>query len=114
MRRGAHLGETLRRAICHDQATYRSAALAEAFAGLAGIDTRKLELKGAAAALRNMVGLARLGFKVQRVKGQAHHASRWRLENVEGEIDQELPTAEAPEFADDPLEDEKEPWEDVR
>lgn len=59
-----------------------------------------------------MVGLARLGFKVQRVKGQAHHASRWRLENVGGEIDQELPTVETPEFAEDPLpEDEKEPWE---
>lgn len=86
--------------------------LAETLAGLAGVDTRNLELKGAAAALRNMVGLARLGFKVQRVKGQAHHASRWRLENVGGEIDQELPTVEAPEFAEDPLpEDEKEPWE---
>jgi Bifunctional DNA primase/polymerase, N-terminal len=86
--------------------------LTEALAGLAGVDTRNLELKGAAAALRNMVGLARLGFKVQRVKGQAHHASRWRLENVGGEIDQELPSVEAPEFAEDPLpEDEKEPWE---
>jgi Bifunctional DNA primase/polymerase, N-terminal len=84
--------------------------LTEALAGLAGVDTRKLEVKGAAAALRNMVGLARLGFKVLRVKGQAHHASRWRLENLAGEIDQELPTIDASEFADDPIsEDETEP-----
>jgi hypothetical protein len=86
--------------------------LPEALAGLAGIDTHKLELKGAAASLRNMVGLVRLGYKVHRVKEQAHHASHWRLENIEGEIEQELPTVEAPEFAADPLpEDEKELWE---
>jgi hypothetical protein len=86
--------------------------LVEALAGLAGTDTHKLELKGAAAALRNMVGLVRLGYKVQRVKGHAHHASRWRLEDIEGAIDQELPTVDASEFADDPLsEDEVEPWE---
>ena len=83
-----------------------------ALAGLAGVDTRKLEVKAATAALRNMVGLLRLGFKVHRVKGHAHHASRWRLENIEGEIDQELPTVDASEFADDlVLEDEPEPWE---
>ena len=86
--------------------------LVEALAGLAGTDTRKLELKGAAAALRNMVGLVRLGFKVHRVKGQARHASRWRLENLGSEIEEELPTVEAPEIADDQLaENEREPWE---
>ena len=86
--------------------------LDEALAGLAGIETRKLEVKSATAALRNMVGLLRLGFKVHRVKGHAHHASRWRLENIEGEIDQELPAVDAPEFADVEFpEDEKEPWE---
>ena len=86
--------------------------LDEALAGLAGVETRKLEVKGAAAALRNMVGVVRLGFKIHRVKGHAHHASRWRLENVAGEIEQELPTEGAPEFADDPLpEDQREFWE---
>jgi RepB DNA-primase from phage plasmid len=86
--------------------------LDEALAGLAGVETRKLEVKGAAAALRNMVGLARLGYKVHRVKGHARHASKWRLENVAGEIEQELPIVEAPEFADDLLaEDQKQPWE---
>jgi hypothetical protein len=89
--------------------------LVEALAALAGVDTYKLELKGAAAALRNMVGLVRLGYKVHRVKGHAHHASRWRLENIDGDIDQEVPTADAPGFADDPpCEEEKEPCEDVR
>jgi putative DNA primase/helicase len=84
----------------------------EALAELAGIDAHKLEVKAAAAALRNMVGLMRLGYKVHRVKGQAHHASKWRLENVAGEIDQELPTVDGSEFADDPLlEDEKQPRE---
>jgi len=85
--------------------------LAEALAGLAGVDTHKLELKGAAAALRNMVGLLRLGYKVHRVKGHARHASRWRLENIDGEVDQE-PTVDASEFADDPLsEEECQPFE---
>ena len=65
-------------------------------------------MKRAAAAFRNMVGLVRLGYKVHRVKGHARHASRWRLENIEGEVDQE-PTVDASEFADDPVpEDEKE------
>jgi len=87
-------------------------AVAEALAELAGVEVRKLELKGAAAALRNLVGLNRLGFKVRRVKGHARHASKWRLENIDGEIEQELPTVDAPEFADDPLrEAEKEPWD---
>ena len=54
--------------------------LAEALAGLAGVDTHKLELKGAAAALRNMVGLLRLGYKVHRVKGKrvTLRAGGWR------------------------------------
>jgi hypothetical protein len=77
--------------------------LAQVLAGLAGMEARKLELKGAAAVLRNMVGLVRLGYKVHRIKGQAHHASRWRLENLEGEIRQELPDVDVPEFRDDPV-----------
>ena len=87
--------------------------LAEALAGLAGVDTRKLEVKAAAAALRKLVGLLRLGFKVHRIEGRAHHASKWRLENVAGEVAQELPTVHAPEFDDDNQlwEDLKEPWE---
>jgi hypothetical protein len=77
-------------------------AIAEAVAGLAGVEVRKLELKGAAATLRSLVGLNRLGFKVHRVKGHARHASKWRLENVAGEIVQE-PTVEATDFRDDPF-----------
>jgi len=75
--------------------------LREALSGLAGVETYRLEAKSAAAVLRNMVGLNRLGFKIHRVKGQAHHASKWRLENVAGEIGQELPNTEAPGLADD-------------
>jgi hypothetical protein len=82
-------------------------ALAEALAGLAGVETRKLEVRSAAAALRNMVGLLRLGFKVHRVDGKARHASKWRLENVSGEIEQALPIVEAPELTCDPLAQEQ-------
>lgn len=87
-------------------------SLGEALASLAGVETRKLEVKSAAAALRKMVGLKRFGFKVHRIKGQAHHASKWRLENVSGDVEPTLPVVEAPEFADDPLvQEQTEPWE---
>jgi hypothetical protein len=86
--------------------------LAEAIASLAGVETRKLEVKSAAAALRKMVGLKRFGFKIHRIKGQAHRASKWRLQNVAGEVEQELLNTEAPGLADDlHAEEEKEPWE---
>ena len=52
--------------------------LAQTIAGLAGVETRKLEVKGAAAALRNMVGLVRLGFKNSACQGTG--ASRFAME----------------------------------
>jgi len=57
-------------------------AIAEAVANLKGISPWKIETTAAASALRSMEGLARMGYRVQRIKGDGVHAGHWSLKNI--------------------------------
>jgi hypothetical protein len=92
--------------------------IATVIAGVNGIEKNRLTYKTAVPFVRGMIGVARLGFKVQSIKGDDKHPARWRLraavaanvadvepDDVEPELEQwEIDARAAADFADDPPE----------
>jgi hypothetical protein len=80
-------------------------------AGVKGIEAHRLTHKTAVPFLRDMIGVARLGFKVQSIKGDDKHPGRWRLQaamtanatDVEPELEEwEIDAEAAADFAEAP------------
>ena len=53
--------------------------IATVIAGTNGIETQRLTYKTAVPFLRDLIGVPRLGFKVECMKGDNKHPGRWRL-----------------------------------
>jgi hypothetical protein len=82
--------------------------IAKVIAGAKGIEAEKLTFKTAVPFLREMIGLPRLGFKVETIAGDKYHPARWRLNAgagavVMGEEDQQIADDAVADFADDPV-----------
>jgi hypothetical protein len=80
--------------------------IAKIIAGAKGIEAHKLTFKTAVPFLREMIGLPRLGFKVEMIAGDKYHPARWRLKARAGAVemgqeDQEAAERAAADFADD-------------
>ena len=89
--------------------------IATVIAGVNGIETHRLTYKTAVPFLRGLIGVPRLGFKVESIKGDDKHPGRWRLraavaanvadvepDDVEPKLEQwEIDAQAAADFADD-------------
>ena len=84
--------------------------IATVIAGVNGIEAQRLTYKTAVPFLRDLIGVPRLGFKVETIKGDDKHPGRWRLRaavaanvtDVEPELDPwEIAAQAAADFADD-------------